>query len=164
MMDLRKFILPFFIPILFYFFSLGVLFAQDSNAIWYLMKIKGECHNSVFESQKKECKDMMFHSEYENGRIGFMYLLVTDEEHAVLYSGNGPQEAPSENRRIEPIDVLFVSGIRIEGSGKCMFENPYLEIQARLECDFKSLNGVIFSNHFLTDAEKPEFIIEPKLN
>ena len=159
---LLKLILSIFVTAGLYLSSTGMLFAQENLAIRSLVTIDGECHNSMFESKKQKCKNRLLHSENKNGRIGFTYILDTPEQQAVLYSGNGPQETPSQNIRIQPIDTLIISGVRKDGSGKCLFENPYTKTPARFECEFKSTDGVIFSNYFLSDSNSPEYIITPR--
>jgi len=129
-----------------------------------VMSLKGDCTISRISQTQTSCRDRIIHTSYDTSRIGFYFLSDTDQQDLLIVAYSGlaiASQKPSSDARIQPIDMLIVSGEIIKGSGECYFENPYGGNKARIECDFQSDKGIRYSNYFMTDGQKPDIVEIP---
>ena len=129
-----------------------------------VMSLKGNCTVSRISQTQTSCRDRIIHTSYDTSRIGFYFLSDRDQQDLLIVAYSGlaiALQKPSSDARIQPIDMLIVSGEIIKGSGECYFENPYGGNKARIECDFQPDKGIRYSNYFMTDGQKPDIVEIP---
>ena len=125
-----------------------------------LMSVSGACSSLVMTGAALPCEGTVLHTEYDDGRIGFYFVASGSENFVITFSGNGRhQTAPSDDTRVQPIDVVILSNGHQPVTGNCMFENPFAG-PARVECTAKSTSGATYEARFLSDGAEPEIIYQ----
>lgn len=123
-----------------------------------MFSVTGECQMLVSADEQRPCRDVMIHTEYDSGRIGFYFLYESEAGGIVSFTGMGQeQHSPAKNVRLQPLDALIIEGEREDAVGFCTFENPYVG-QAKVRCAAYLEDGKLFSGFFLTDGSQPEVL------
>ena len=139
----------------------GSVGSAEDRKLNYFMTVEGTCSKLELNGEVLRCKDILGHTEYDDGRIGFYFIEDGADGINLTFSGSGiGQSTPSVNVRVQPIDgVIQIDGI-LDVSGECMFENPYVG-PANIKCEALAVSGERFVGHFLTNGSKPKIMDLP---
>lgn len=136
--------------------SMAVSAEQNKATLTAMFSVDGECSMLLHFGDDLPCRDIVLNTEYDSGRTGFYFAHESGEGGIVTFSGMGQeQQAPSENLRLQPLDLIILDGGPRQAVGFCTFENPFAG-QARIECSAFTENGELFSGFFVSDGERPK--------
>ena len=134
------------------------VWAQTENTLTHFMGVSGVCEELLIQDEPTLCKKDLFHSEYENGRLGFWFV-SDDGKTSMSFTGYGQNQITiNENTRRFDLDGVVVEIGKLPASGTCLFENPFIG-EAKIECDALDIDGYHYKGKFLTDGSKPKIII-----
>jgi hypothetical protein len=133
--------------------------AEEQRAnLTSMFSVAGECQMLIVSDEERPCKDVVFNTEYNNGRLGFYFIDDSELGGVVSFSGMGPeQRAPAENLRMQPLDAVILKDNKLPAVGVCSFENPFIG-QARVQCSAFLETGQMFSGFFISDGTNPKLI------
>ena len=135
-------------------------FAQngDTQAIFIM---KGECTEAIINSKTDHsCKGVLSHSVFKSGTLLFMYTFSKSETDFFALKFFGDSEINKEdNEKVMPVSYVEINSPNTQKSykavGKCIFQNPYNQVPALIECEAETENGVMKAR-FFTDGQDPE--------
>ena len=134
------------------------VWAQTENTLTHFMGVSGVCEELLIQNEPVLCKKDLFHSEYENGRLGFWFF-SDDGKTSMSFTGYGQNQITIDrNTRRFNLDGVVVEIGKLSASGSCLFENPFIG-EAKIECEALDLDGYHYRGKFLTDGSKPKIII-----
>jgi hypothetical protein len=121
-----------------------------------MFSITGDCQMLIKSEKERLCRDLIINTEYDIARVGFYFFDESEDGGIISFSGMGQQQRfPAEDLRLQPIDVIIMSGIRTPAVGICSFENPFIG-SARFQCSAFIESGELFSGFFLSDGSDPQ--------
>jgi hypothetical protein len=133
---------------------------QSAPAIAQIAVVKGRCERLILSGRDltHQCTSNLINTSWNKiNRTGFYF--VTADGLALTFSGIGHQQVKvSDDRAIQPIDMLIVGGDKFASVGSCDFSNPYKGVPAKVICSLTTERGEHFEGIFLTDGERPKVI------
>lgn len=136
--------------------SMAASAEENKATLTAMFSVDGECSMLLYSGDHLPCRNIVLNTEYDNGRIGFYFANESGERGIVTFSGMGQeQQAPSENLRLQPLDLIILDGEPQQAVGFCTFENPFAG-EARIECSAFTENGELFSGFFVSDGVRPK--------
>lgn len=138
--------------------STPALAEEHRASLTAMFSVAGECQMLIVSEEERPCKDLMINTEYDSGRIGFYFIDGGEGGEIISFSGMGQEQRfPDDNLRLQPLDSLFLEGVRVPAVGVCSFENPFVG-QARIQCSAFVESGELFSGFFRSDGSAPELM------
>lgn len=141
-------------------FIISNAFASNDNlAASFIMK--GECSNAVIDSRdEKSCVGVLSHSVFKDGTLMFMYTFSKNETDFFALKFFGDSEInKSSDEKAMPVNYIEINSPNMKKSykavGKCIFQNPYNQSPALIECEADTENGIMKAR-FLTDGQEPQ--------
>lgn len=123
--------------------------------------ISGTCNKLVVgDKSYADCSPGLVSTQYPNRRVGFHFS--TQIGLGVSFSGMDG-ENPTRNSDVSIIDKVIINrhagGMEadsFDATGKCLYENPYAGIPAKVTCSGRLKDGRKFNAMFISDGSKPQ--------
>ncbi|WP_151752573.1 hypothetical protein [Acinetobacter bereziniae] len=134
--------------------------AQDDD-VQAIFIMKGECTTAVVNSKaENSCMGLLSHTVFKSGTLLFMFNFLKSETDFFTLKFFGDSEINrGENAKIMPVSYIEINSPNTKKSykavGKCIFQNPYNQVPALIECEAETENGIM-KGKFLTDGQDPE--------
>lgn len=143
----------------------NLAFASNPNAMY---AVTGKCLRTVIfgnPMNAASCSNKLINSEWQNDRIGFVFMLQGDKDDTVVvytFIGNGPEQVHKNNDHVvQPIHRVNLTFNGETSShkavGSCEFENPFIGMPAKVSCSVDTDEGK-FIGEFVSDGNEPKSI------
>jgi len=135
-------------------------FAQQAiNGGGQMFLLSGKCSKlTIGKKSYADCAPGVISTMYPNRRVGFHFS--TQAGFGASFSGMDG-ENPTDNSDISHIDKVIINEKggdpkTFEATGKCLYENPYAGVPAKVACSGSLDDGRKFSALFMSDGSKPK--------
>ncbi|MDC5069404.1 hypothetical protein OHW31_19300 [Acinetobacter baumannii] len=132
--------------------------SKDTEAIFLM---NGTCTEALINSKEENsCKGILSHSVFKSGTLLFMYVFSKSETDFFALKFFGDSEINrGDDEKVMPVSYIEINSPNTKKSykavGKCIFQNPYNGMLAKIECEADTENGVMKAK-FLTDGNEPK--------
>lgn len=131
---------------------------DDTRNLAAMVAVSGTCTDLVIANETRPCGGTLINTIYDDGRVGFYFVVDDSDKSAVSFSGQGQQQKmPAEEIWIQSIDGIVVSTGATAATGECRFGNPFGGA-TRIDCSAVSEAGDVFVGEFLTDGSEPHIV------
>lgn len=159
--------------ILFHILTLSSVFGWSTGAYSAgrvdVTMMAGKCERLIASGHdaSKVCEGKVLNSGLESGRVGF-YFFISDKATLTISGEDLPNPtADTDETRVDLILLnLGIDGIppsETKAFGKCLYENPFLGVPAKVNCMGTTEDGSPFEARFVTNGAAPQVLSDLEL-